>query len=152
LIFGVIYRQVPYEQVSELFTLRFSLIFLGVDGNRYGAIANLLIIETGDSIFCALLFKELNITKTSASSIGENFKFARTNLSILLEEFHESFLVHEFGKVPHNNVCLAVKILLFFLVEHNLLSINCLIVHFDHASLSLDLFDEIEVSETELLV
>jgi hypothetical protein len=71
---------------------------------------------------------------------------------MLLEQFHESFLVHEFWKISHNNISLAIKILLFFLVEHNLLSVNGLIVHFNHASLGLNLFDEIKVSKSELLV
>jgi hypothetical protein len=123
-----------------------------VNGYRDDIFADHFIIQIGNSIFCTLLFKELNVTESSACSISENLKFARTNLSILLEEFHESFLVHILREVSHNNVCLAVKISIFFLVKHNLLSVNCLVVHFIHAPLGLSLFDEIEVSKTELLV
>ena len=61
-------------------------------------------------------------------------------------------MIHVLREVSHDNISLAVKILFLLFIKNDLLSIDSLIVHLGHASLCLLLFDEVQVSETKLLV
>ena len=76
----------------------------------------------------------------------ENFEFRRFNSSILGKEIAQALLVHLFRKVLDEHVGLAVKVLVFFLGEDDLFSINNSVVHTFEASLSFFIAIEIEIA------
>lgn len=123
-----------------------------MNGNRNRVFTDSGIIEAGNGFLGALLIVELDIAKSSALSIGEDFEFTRTNLSVLLEEIHECLLINVFGQVSDNDVGLLVKILLFLFVEHDLFAVDGLVVHLFHASPRFFLFNEVEVSKSKRFV
>ena len=117
--------------------------------NGNSIFTNYCFIESFDSIFSTLLFQELDVAETSAFTVSKDLEFARSNLSVFLEQFHETLLINVFWQVPNYDVSLAVKVLFLLFIEDNLFSVNGLVIHLFHASLGLLFFNEIEVSETE---
>lgn len=115
-------------------------------------LTNLEAIEFLNGSISALLLQELNVPKTSALTILENFEFARSNFSEFIEKFHEFLLVNILWQVPDNDVSLAVKILFLLLVEDDLLSVDGLVVHFLHASFGFILLNEVQIAESKRLV
>lgn len=136
-------------QIGELITLVFSLSLLGVDHHIDGLIAKLGIVQFLDCFFSSILCLKLDITESSAFTVGINFEFAGLNGSELFEEVVEFLLVSLFREISDQNVGLVIEAtgIVLLSVEHNASVVNCCIVHFTQASISLLLGIEVKITK-----
>lgn len=104
-------------------------------------------IEFPNGISSTVLRVELNISKSSALSILENFEFAGLDGTVFRAKCAQLFLIHLLWEVSHEHVSLAVKVSIHLLVEHDLLSVNFGVVHGSEASVGFFCGEEVQVTE-----
>jgi hypothetical protein len=129
--------------------LLFSVSLFAMNHNLDCFLTNLGIVQILDCLLGSILSFKLNISKSSAFTIGINFEFAWFDITKLSEHIIQFFLVSLLWQISNQNISLTIKSTGFvlFSVKNNASIINCSIIHFFQTSVSLLLGIEVEVTK-----